>query len=106
MAHEHGIKYHHFTLTNYGECWTTKNIVYTLHKLESSKTCFGSDYQDCNMEDDTECMGREDSQMVYHVLYEKEDKEETLKLTNSHCFIETLTVCSSPSVYTRSTTRL
>ncbi|XP_028411678.1 uncharacterized protein LOC114534430 [Dendronephthya gigantea] len=92
-----GKKYHHFSMLNYGECWTSEDVIYDLTQLDLDETCVGDDFLLCQREAESECFGREESQFVYHVNYEDEPVVDEYKNLQSECTIETMTVCSAPS---------
>ena len=84
-------------MLNYGECWTSEDVVYNLAKLGLAETCVGDDFLSCQHEAESECIGAEASQFVYHVHYEDEPLVDEYKYLQSECSIETMTVCSRPS---------
>lgn len=95
IVEEEGTKYHHFTISNYGECWTSRDVVYDLTKLGVEETCVDYNFLQCDLETPTECAGVGDSQYVYHVHYK--DEPEEIELPHSACSIETQTVCTPPT---------
>lgn len=105
LAKDSGKKYHHFSLANYGECWTSEALIYKIGELGvDDLACIGNDFRVCNFTSDYECFGEEYSQFVYHVHYDDEPFVNELEILNSECKIETLTVCSAPTTsYTTST---
>jgi hypothetical protein len=104
LAKDNDKKYHHFSISNYGECWTSEDIIYDLTKLGLDDTCVGDDFLSCQLETESECFGAANSQFVYHVHYEHEPHVDEFEILNSECTIETLTVCISPSTSYASST--
>ena len=98
LAKDKKKKYHHFSLANYGECWTSEDIIYDIGELGfDESSCIGNDFRVCNFTSDYECFGAEYSQFVYHVHYEDEPFVNELEILNSECKIDTMTVCSAPT---------
>ena len=97
LEQKNGKDYHHISVVNYGECWTSEDVIYDFTKINVEDTCVGHDFETCQNNAETECFGSVNSQYVYHILHDDESVEEMFKLLNSECTIETSTVCASPS---------
>ncbi|CAH3126487.1 unnamed protein product, partial [Porites lobata] len=57
-----------FGLQNYGECWSGSDACDQYSRHGDSKLCIGNNYTMCDLNDDSECIGKGNANFVYLLL--------------------------------------
>ena len=57
-----------FGLQNYGECWSGSDACDQYSRHGDSNLCIGNNYTTCDLNDDSECIGKGNANFVYLLL--------------------------------------